>query len=237
MEDKVKISIILLVALFTAAASLPAQGFPGKLRWAAEASLFFFPEGNALASDPMPVLPTIGMAVALPLHRYFGVEATLDLYGTHYRYDYRLDRAVPSAIENRSAFVLGPLLGVQAGGLFPVASFLDVRVYGGLAADLRVVLIASGLNDSDKQGDPEWNAATQTDSVRRYFWGKGRWLFPVAGFGADFALNEKVKLGLDARAWFPLYRLWTKEDLPGIEGWRFGVGARFSFRGEGDAAP
>jgi hypothetical protein len=37
-------------------------------------------------------------------------------------------------------------------------------------------------------------------------------------------------VGLDGRVWFPLYRLWTAEDLSPMEGWRFGVGFTASFR-------
>jgi hypothetical protein len=155
------------------------------------------------------------------------LELTLDLYFTHYGYNFELDRAVPYAIENRSSFVLGPVLGLQGVALFDITPLIDVRVYGGFAADLRIVLIAEDLNEDV---DPMDEIGRETDAVRDYFWSSGRWFLPVIGTGMDFNLNSKLKLGFDLRVWFPLYRIWTAEDLPAIEGWRFGLGARITFR-------
>jgi hypothetical protein len=89
-----------------------------------------------------------------------------------------------------------------------------------------VVLVAGDLNEGV---DPMDEIRRETGAVFDYFWGSGRWLLPVLGAGMDFNLNSKVKLGFDLRTWFPLYRLWTAEDLPAIEGWRFGIGARITF--------
>jgi hypothetical protein len=221
-----------MVLAFFGALAIPleAQGFFSRLTWAAEGSVLFFPEDNGMHSDPMPVLPSPGVAVSHPLPWPMHLELTLDFYFTHYGYDFELDRAVPYAIENRSSFVFGSVLGVQALALFNITPLIDVRAYGGLSADLRIVLVAEDLNEGV---DPMDEIQRETDAVRDYFWSKGRWLFPVLGGGIDFNLNPKLKLGLDLRIWFPLYRLWTAEDLPAIEGWRFGVGARITFRRDG----
>jgi len=205
--------------------SLPlgAQSFFGKISWFAEGSVLFFPEDNGVHSDPMPVLPSPGMGASYPFTDNFRLELTLDLYWTNYGYSYVLDRAVPAAIENRSAQVIGPLLAVQAAGFFDITSFMTVRVYGGPAADLRIVFIAADLRSDDMD-----DASMQTDSVRNYFWSSGRWFMPVMGTGADFTINPRFKLGIDLRVWAPIYRLWTNEELPSIEGWRFGAGLRFT---------
>jgi hypothetical protein len=152
------------------------------------------------------------------------------MYFTNYRYSYKLDRAVPAAIENRSAFVFGFFTGLQALARFPLNDIVSIRAYGGPAMDLRVVTLAADLHPDDFTDNPETDAKTQTDSVREYFWGDGRWFMPVLGGGADFSLNERFLLGIDMRVWFPIYRLWTGEDLPGIEGWRFGIGLRVTPR-------
>ncbi|AEF81450.1 hypothetical protein [Leadbettera azotonutricia] len=222
---------LMAFAVFGALAlPLEAQGFFSRLTWAAEGSVLFFPEDNGMHSDPMPVLPSPGVAVSYPLPGPMHLELTLDLYFTHYGYDFDLDRAVPYAIENRSSFVLGSVLGLQAMALFDIGSRIDVRAYGGFAADLRIVLLAEDLNSSDFTGVPQSDPQIQTDAVRDYFWSSGRWLLPVIGGGMDFDLNSKLKLGLDLRVWFPLYKVWTAENLPAVEGWRFGIGARITFR-------
>jgi hypothetical protein len=45
----------------------------------------------------------------------------------------------------------------------------------------------------------------------------------------DFAAFDGILLGFDLRTWFPVYKLWTKENLPDINGWRFGAGFTITF--------
>jgi hypothetical protein len=90
---------------------------------------------------------------------------------------------------------------------------------------MRIVLLAPDLGPDDKD-----DASGQTGSVRDYFWSQGRWFMPVLGVGVDFTLTPRFKLGIDFRTWVPIYRLWTNEDLPAIEGWRFGPGLRLTIR-------
>jgi hypothetical protein len=139
----------------------------------------------------MPILPSPGFGAAYPVSSPVWLELTGDFYFTHYGYDFTLDRAVPYAIENRSSFVIGSVLGFQAVALFDLTPLVSVRVYGGPAADLRIVLIAEDLNDTD----PMDEIRRETGAVKDYFWGKGRWFLPFFGAGADFNLNSKIKLG------------------------------------------
>ena len=203
------------------------QSFFSKISWFVEGSVLLFPEDNGLESGPMPVLPSPGMGASYPFTKYFALELTLDLYYTIYGYSDTLDRAVPREWEHRSAQVIGPLLGIQAVARFDVTSFMTIRAFGGPAADLRIVLVAPDL---DAWPEDHADASSQTDSVRHYFWSKGRWFMPVIGLGFDFTLTPRFKLGIDFRTWAPIYRLWTGEDLPAIEGWRFGPGLRLTIR-------
>ena len=215
---------ILLLGLFTL--PLGAQSFFGKISWFAEGSILVFPDDNGPLSDPTPILPSLGFGVSCPFNNIFRAELTLDFYLTHYGYSDVLNRAIPNAIENRTSRVIGSLLAFQAAGYFNVNSFMTIRAFAGPAIDMRIVLVAAGLSDELDQMD---DIRRQTDLVRNYFWSKGRWFMPVAGAGLDFKVNPRVKLGLDLRSWIPVYRLWTDEDLPPIEGWRFGCGIRLSF--------
>jgi len=204
-----------------------ARAFPRKLSGFVEGSVFFFPEDNGMYSDPMKILPSLGGGLSFPFTNMIRAEFTLDLYSTHYGYSAELDRAVPDAIENRTARVIGFVLGLQAAWYYDVTSFITVRAYGGPAVDLRAVFLAEHLTE----GLDDLTAIRKdVDAVRKYFWSKGRWFMPVIGTGVDFTLNSRFKLGIDMRVWAPIYRLWSGEDLPAIEGWRFGPGVRLTIR-------
>ncbi|MDR0640936.1 MAG: hypothetical protein LBG07_00580 [Treponema sp.] len=212
-----------LLVLLLAALPLGAQSFSEKLGLAFRGSVFFFPEDNGLESDPMPVLPSLGIAAGWPVLDFMRIELSLDFYGSYYAYSDTLDRAVPAIPDNRSSFVTGSVLGVQALKTLALGNTLRIRVYGGPAADLRICLAAGGLEGADAE-----DAAAETRDISAYFWGQGRWFVPVAGAGMDFSLTEKLLLGFDLRAWFPVWRLWTGDSLPAVEGWRFAAGLRFS---------
>jgi hypothetical protein len=220
-----------LCPLFSQEPDGKESGFRDRFSWAVHGSLLIFPEGNGpRRGSPSPVLPSPGASLAYRFWGPLSAEASLDLYFTHYGYDFELDRAIPVEIENRSAFVLGPVLGFSLTSRVPVGKRFGFRFSGGLAMDLRIVSLAFDLNDADLVEDDPRGAPMQVEAVRDYFWDQGRWLLPVLGAGFDLALNERFTLGLEFRVWFPLYRLWSGEDLPGPEGWRFGPGFRISLR-------
>jgi hypothetical protein len=208
-----------------AALPLGAQSIFSSLTWSFRGSLLFFLEDNDLQSDPMPVLPSFGAAVSYPIAGPLSVDVSLDFYGTHYGYNYNLGRAVPYAEENRSSLVLGTILGIQALARFKPTPNMNIRVYGGPGADLRICLVAEDLKGSEKE-----TAADDNKNVAKYFWSQGRWFYPVLGFGMDFGVTPKTMVGFDARVWFPLYKSWTKENLPSNEGWRFSMGFLITLR-------
>ena len=214
-----------LLLLFLAAPPSGAQSFSEKLGLSFRGSILVFPEDNGLESDATPVLPSLGIAAGWPVFAVMRIELSLDFYGAYYAYSDTLDRAVPAIPDNRSSFVLGSLLGVQALKTFAVGDAGRIRVYGGPAADLRICLDAGGLEGADAE-----DAAAETRDIAAWFWGQGRWFMPVAGAGMDFALTEKLLMGFDLRAWLPAWRLWTGGDIPAVEGWKFGAGLRFSAR-------
>jgi hypothetical protein len=212
-----------LLLLVFSAFPLGAQSWREKLGLSFRGSVLFFPEDNGLESDSMPVLPSLGIAAGWPVLSVMRIELSLDFYGTYYAYSDKLDRAVPAIPDNRSSFVTGSVLGVQALASFAPGDSVRLRVYGGPAADLRLCLTAGGLEGADRR-----DAGEETRDIAAWFWGQGRWFMPVAGAGMDFALTEKLFLGFDLRVWLPAWRLWNTETLPPVEGWRFGAGMRFS---------
>jgi hypothetical protein len=191
-------------------------------------AVFVIPTDNSLESDPSPVLPMGGAALGYSLGSRWlmdwSVEVSLDIYSTNYGYSNTLNRAVPMAIENRSARIIGFVTGFQAQARYTLTDLVSLRFYAGPALDLRACFLAWDLNDADLP-----DAKAQTSAVKTYMWEKGRWFFPFLGAGVDFSVNERFILGGDFRVYFPLYKLWTGEKTP-IEGWRFSGGIKFTIR-------
>jgi hypothetical protein len=223
--------LVLVFLLFVPGLSpLGADGFSDRLTWSFGVSLLLFPEDNGNQGAPMPILPAGSGALAYSIWGPLSAEVSLDMYFTNYKYDFDWNRALPAEIENRSAFVFGFLTGFHALARFTLPYGLTLRAYGGPDMDLRVITLAADLHSDDFTGLPKTDARIQTDAVREYFWAQGRWFLPVLGVGADYEINEKFLIGLDFRTWFPLYRLWSGETLPPVEGWRFGLGVRATVR-------
>jgi hypothetical protein len=214
---------LVVLALFCCALPLRAEPFKDRLSWAFRGTVLAFPGAEGLESDPMPILPAAGALAACSFAGPFWAELSLDLYGAYYGYSEILDRAVPLAIENRWTSVWGFVAGLQGVVRFSLTDGAGLRLYGGPGADLRLCVIAPDLNGAERE-----EAARHTALVGDYFWGQGRWFLPVFGAGMDFAIGEKLSLGFDLRLWFPVYRLWTGENLPRLEGWRFGAGLRIA---------
>jgi len=203
------------------------------LQWSITGNILCFPADNGVDADPFPILPSFGGALSLQLTGPLRLEFTEDIYITNYEYNSTLGYPMACNPENRSALVIGFITGIQVTGNFSLGDKGSAfRVFAGPAADLRIVALAVGLNHpSDFTGKIETDPQLQTDAIRDYFWSGARWFMPVAGIGMDFLINEKFLLGFDLRAWFPIYKAWTGEDLPEIEGWRFGAGIRITPRG------
>jgi len=227
---KALIILLLLVFALLPSNAVLAETFKDNLGWAVHGSIFYFAANNGVDSDPAPIIPSAGFSLAWQLIDYLKLEFTQDIYFTNYEWESNLGYPMACNIENRAAFVLGFLTGVQATGYFPLDK-ISLRVYGGPAVDFRVVTTAFGLNHpADYIGDIETNVELQTEAIKNYFWQSGRWFMPVAGLGFDFPINEKFLLGFDLRAWFPVYKIWTDDNAPAIDGWRFGAGFRIAKR-------
>ena len=232
-----RFSVLALILLFFAL-PLKAQGvkgFFGAIEWSARFNVLFFPEDNNNESAPMPILPSLGGGASYPLSDLLALEVSLDLYGTTYDYDYGLQRAVPANDEFRSAFIMGLILGFQPVFRFrPKGDKFTIRAYGGLSFDLRIPFPAYGIKDGEmhtnNKGSTGHTVGEARGAISSYFWGGGRFLFPFIGGGMDFPLTEGIQLGFDLRAWLPIWRVWSGESLPLIEGFRFGLGFRATFR-------
>ena len=220
-----------MLAFFFSLNLLNADSFRNRFHWSFSGSLFYFPANNGVDSDPAPIIPNVGVSVAVQIWGPLRIEITEDLYFTNYEWNLA-GHPMACNPENRAAFVLGFITGIQLTGVFPIRDKgMAVRVYGGPAADLRVITRAIGLNHpGDYTGGIENNVNLQTEAIRKYFWSSGRWFMPVVGAGMDFPVSQFFMLGFDLRVWFPIYKIWAKDSASAIDGWRFGAGIRITPR-------
>jgi len=217
-----KLAVLLL--FFLPLISLNADSFLDRFQLSFGGNLLHFYADRPVDSDPAPIIPSLGCSLAMPFSSYVRLELTQDIYFANYEYNFGLDRAFACNTENRSAFVLGFISAVQLTLAIPTnPNGGAIRVYGGPAADIRIVMLALGLNPDD-----EPDAREQTNAIRSYFLGGDRWFMPVAGVGMDFPVNERFLLGFDLRTWFPLYKSGSNKYNPGLDGWRFGAGFRIT---------
>jgi hypothetical protein len=226
-----------ILVFFLQLISLGADSFIDNIHWSFRGSLFYFAADNGRQSaDAAPIIPSAGFSAAMQLMNNLRLEFTEDIYFTNYEYNAALGYPMTCSIENRSAFVLGFLTGIQLTGHFPIGgNGIGLRAYAGPAIDIRLVTLAFGLNHpADFTGDIETDARMQTNAIREYFWSEARWFYPVVGIGMDFPANEKFLIGFDFRCWIPVYRQWTDSGLPAIDGWRFGAGFRITSRKSGE---
>jgi hypothetical protein len=214
------------------------EQFLERFSWSINGNILFFPADNGVDSDPFAILPSLGASASLDIWEPnlsfmgpFAIELTQDFYFKDYEWNIDKGYAMACNPENRSAFVFSFLTGIQARAIFHIGQTgMRARANIGPAFDFRIVTLAFGLNHPDDFKGDDRDARIQTDKIRSYFWGQGRWIFFTAGGGMDFSINEKFLLGFDTRVWMPAYRLWTDEDLPKIDGWRFGIGFRITPR-------
>ncbi|GMO38506.1 MAG: hypothetical protein Ta2F_14850 [Termitinemataceae bacterium] len=197
-------------------------------------SIFILKEDYDFQSAPMPVLPSPFLSLSFPKIGktfFFRPELSLDIYRTHYRWVAQLEcPALPAENENRSATVWGFVLSVKGQGSYTY-NRLNLRLSGGISADLRAVTLGEDLNEADMEDawDGTPSAPAQKDLIKDYVWQDLRWLFGELGLGADFAVSEKCIAGLDVRMFLPFSRNNAAKTIP-LGGYRFAVGLRVSFQ-------
>ncbi|MDR2965316.1 MAG: hypothetical protein LBU88_06035 [Treponema sp.] len=216
-----KIKFLFILMLFLAILPAGAQ-FSDYIYWSYNGSIVFLASDNGNKNPPQ-IVPSLGISAAYSIFKHLRVELTEDVYFANYEFN-----GYPMACEigHSEAFVAGFTTGLQLTGFFPVApNETAFRFYGGLAADLRLVTHSLGLSSYYQNENKQ-----QVENITNYFWANGRMFFASMGLGIDIPFSDKQSLGIDLRAWAPLYRLWTDKDLPEIDGWRFGAGIRISPR-------
>lgn len=224
IQNKGKGLLFLIGALFLIKGGEFVWSIP--LEWTFSGSLLAILEDNGLASDPMPLCPMPGIRISTPLTPWLEGVVSCDIYGTYYGYSDSLQRPIPVAIENRSALVVGSLLGVGPQFRIPIASppFAlpgpwTLSFFVGPVVEVRASFLAPGL-----EGDEAADAQEEINRMSSYFWSSGRWLSFSLGSSLFFLPLGSYQLGLSLTSWLPLYRIWTDYNQPFVEGWKVAFG-------------
>ncbi|TCW62345.1 hypothetical protein [Treponema sp. J25] len=223
-NDKEKTLLFLILGFFV----MKGQGFLWSipLEWTVSGALLAILEDNGLASDPMPLCPMPGVRISTPLTPWVEGVVSCDIYGTYYGYSDSLQRPIPVAIENRSALVVGALVGIGPQFRIPIASppFAlpgpwTLSFFVGPVVEVRASFLASGLEGADAA-----DAQEEINRMSSYFWSSGRWLSFSLGGSLFFLPLGSYQLGLSLTSWLPLYRIWTDYNQPFVEGWKVAFG-------------
>jgi hypothetical protein len=193
------------------------------------ADMIFFIEDSSLESDPEPILPALYFSFGFPVFQKNSIAVyvvpAFDIYWTHYRWSDARSRPVPAAIENRDEFVTGFITGLGAEGQMRLSKSFSIRLNLGLSADLRVILLADGLNPDV---DPIAKINEEKEKVIDYFWKPANFLFAHIAFGFDFRISANYTVGLNIKTWIPFAAPKHYAGDSSLLGWRFGVLINFS---------
>jgi hypothetical protein len=164
----------------------------------------------------------------------FSFAPTGDLY--FYYGEFNSGQPVSADQAFSSTYILGALLNAPVMYTFPLGSGKFTLYAGlGLCLDLRFAFKSGDIPaDSARNTDSADDAASDTN---KYFWGKGRFLMPSTTVNIEYALNDRMGVGLSTRVLWPFYNIWTKEGYGFLDQTKYliNVAIRYKLKKKGDS--
>jgi hypothetical protein len=184
-------------------------------------------------SQTFPLITNIlGCGVVFPLGQssHFAFVPSLDFYYSFYEWSNQPDdgihydpaqphRALPTESSERDAFVLALLLDLPLVYSFRVGN--NWRLAAGMGLGFNMHLGISAAAEVP---------ASAVAGINNFFWEKGRYFMPSTLFRFEYRLTERVEFGFSARAYWPIFNLWIKEEgIPLLDQGIFGgsLGVRY----------
>jgi hypothetical protein len=184
-------------------------------------------EDENIRADPNPIVFAFdfsaGFLVAGNNSFDIYILPSLAIYWTHYRWNDEIGRPLPAAVENRDEFVMGFFTGIDAEFQRPIGKSLLLFADAGLAADMRLVLIADGLNEGI---DPLEEIAADVEKVKNYFWKHPLYFHTALGVGMRHTKDYSIAVNLNM--WLPFAPPPRIEGDIALLGARFALGMRLS---------
>lgn len=173
---------------------------------------------HRLQSAPSPVINMLGAGTVFPIQGAFSLAPTVDFYSCYYNW---VDgRAIVAMDENRTAVVVGAILGIPVNYAIDFNPLHRLTVSGGPAFVLRAGFLANAVPAEE---------GPSVDAISAYLWDRGRFFYPEFGLSYSYALASWVRFGATARVMLPVFNWWTGEGLPWGDNLIAGGGIWLSF--------
>lgn len=170
-------------------------------------------DGNpgGLSSAPSPLCGFIGAEYRYPITPLVAFAPSGTLYAAQYLF--ANNRALPAEIENRTAYV--PSLLLDFSFLYHIEKGRFTYSFGGGPAIIaRYGFLEYGISGNAINPGETLNASAQVDAINEYFWGYGRWFYPIVQAGIRYELETGWGAGLVIRAAIPVSNIWAKPEVP-----------------------
>lgn len=207
-----------------AALLLAAMGEAGALEaFRPDLSVVVVQNLDTSSQTPSLVTNLLGSGIVVPLGgiEFLSFEPSADFYWAYYELSDK-GRPVPTGVEDRDAFVIAFLVDL------PLVASLRI------GEDWRLALgVGAGFNLRLGISAAEEVPAEDVASINAYFWGHGRFFLPSTFLRAEYRLTERVEFGFAARAYWPVFNRWIREEgLPWLDQGIFGgsLTVRYSLR-------
>ncbi|AIN94129.1 hypothetical protein [Treponema putidum] len=171
---------------------------------------FYFGTEIIFSSLKKQAAPPIGTALNLGAeYEYKGIRAvsiipSLDFSLFHYSL-YK-EKAYICEIENRTALTMSFLVDVPFLARFDLNPW-TISIGGGLALFMRFGLLEPGIKP-EETGAEGLSAVKETKEINKYFWQKGRFIYPSLRFKTEYTMTSGWKAGVQLKAYLPISNLW-----------------------------
>jgi hypothetical protein len=133
--------------------------------------------------------------------------------------EYLNNRAVPTDQTFGSAYELGILLDAPVVFTVPLDDSFSFGIGVGACFDIRY---AFTIDSSYHANDTPW--------INSYYWEQGRFFTPSTLIRGEYMLSERFSLGLEGRALWPIYNLWTDEGYGFLDRAKFLAGISIRYK-------
>jgi len=167
------------------------------------------PGGLSSAPSPLPAFAGAEYRFS-PLKRLV-IAPSVSLWTAQYAF--AEGRALPTEIENRTAYVPTLYLDIPFLAYFERGSF-SWTVGAGAGVAARYAFLEPGIPADAINTGEKLTAGEQVDACNSYFWDSLRWLYPSFQTGVRYRLATGWGAGLTLRAGIPVFNWWAKPEVP-----------------------